>query len=203
MKRINYLIRFLPLCPLIALFVFGCAASKKDAVQTSTPGASVQASPDTVMFDPTKLGDDGIFPSEATSTSQKSERVISIETAKDAAAPVETPKREAPAKVEEEPIPEKFQKEIKRWEEQERPGWRVQILATTMDKQARDAQREAVVKFSEGVYIIYDPPMYKLRVGNCETREEAQELRKFAVALGYRDAWIVRDKIIAKVPIRD
>ncbi len=197
-----------------ALLLAGCASSRKDAGKPDASAKSGQAAgetaPDSAFFDPTKLGDDGVFPSETpapveaegalqeTQTDTAGTKVVPVE----AAEPAPMTKPPETTVEEKQPIPEKFQKDIKRWEEKESPGWRVQILASTVDHQARKAQREAEAKFKEGVYLIYDPPMYKVRVGNCETRKIAQELRQFAVALGYRDAWIVRDKIVTKVPIR-
>ena len=78
------------------------------------------------------------------------------------------------------------------------PGFRVQLLATGDELQAREAKRDAIFKFQVGVYLVFEAPMYKLRIGDCRTRKEAEALRGQAVRSGFRDAWIVPSKIMAK-----
>jgi len=76
------------------------------------------------------------------------------------------------------------------------PGFRVQICAVSDEERARQVQRDAILKFiNEEVYLIYDSPYYKVRVGNCLTRYEADKLQQFAVEKGFDDAWVVRTKI--------
>ena len=78
-------------------------------------------------------------------------------------------------------------------------GYRVQICAVTDEARARQVQREAILKFiNEEVYLIYDSPYYKVRVGNCMTRFEADKLQQLAVEKGFDDAWVVRTKIQQK-----
>jgi len=79
------------------------------------------------------------------------------------------------------------------------PGYRVQICAVSDEDKARMIQRDAIFKFiNEEVYLIYDSPYYKVRVGNCLTRYEADKLQQFAVEKGFDDAWVVRTKITLK-----
>jgi len=77
-------------------------------------------------------------------------------------------------------------------------GYRVQLVAIADEKRAMEVKREAMLKFVENVYVVFDSPLYKIRVGDCLTRREAEKLRKKAVQLGFRDAWIVRDMINRK-----
>lgn len=78
-------------------------------------------------------------------------------------------------------------------------GYRVQICAVSDEEKARQVQREAILKFpTEEVYLIYDTPYYKVRVGNCTTRLEADQLQLFATQNGFEDAWVVRTKIKSK-----
>ncbi len=78
-------------------------------------------------------------------------------------------------------------------------GFRVQICALSDEIRAKEIQREAILKFiNEEVYLIYDSPYYKVRVGNCLTRQEADQLQQLAVEKGFDDAWVVRTKIISK-----
>ncbi|UCE05566.1 MAG: SPOR domain-containing protein [bacterium] len=78
-------------------------------------------------------------------------------------------------------------------------GYRVQICAVSDEARARQIQRDAILKFiDEEVYLIYDSPYYKVRVGNCLTRYEADRLQQLAVEKGFDDAWVVRTKIKLK-----
>lgn len=78
-------------------------------------------------------------------------------------------------------------------------GYRVQICAVSDEEKARQVQRDAILKFvNEEVYLIYDTPYYKVRVGNCATRLEADQLQQFAVQNGFDDAWVVRTKVKTK-----
>lgn len=72
------------------------------------------------------------------------------------------------------------------------PGYRVQICATSDEEKARAIKRKAMLRFDERVYMVYDTPYYKVRVGDCRTRMEAEELKKKAIQKGFHDAWIVR-----------
>jgi hypothetical protein len=79
------------------------------------------------------------------------------------------------------------------------PGYRVQICAVSDEDRARQIQRDAILKFiNEEVYLIYDTPYYKVRVGNCLTRYEADQLQQLAVEKGFDDAWVVRTNITPK-----
>jgi hypothetical protein len=74
-------------------------------------------------------------------------------------------------------------------------GFRVQLLATTDENQARDAKKRAIFRFQTGVYLVFEAPHYKLRIGDCITRKEAEDLRKEASRSGFQDAWIVPSKV--------
>jgi hypothetical protein len=79
------------------------------------------------------------------------------------------------------------------------PGYRVQICAVSEEDRAKQIQRDALLKFiDQEVYLIYDTPYYKVRVGNCLTRYEADKLQQLAVEKGFDDAWVVRTNIVLK-----
>lgn len=79
-------------------------------------------------------------------------------------------------------------------------GFRVQICAVLDEDRAKQIQRDAILKFiDEDVYLIYDSPYYKVRVGNCPTRFEADKLQQLAVEKGFEDAWVVRTNITLKI----
>lgn len=75
------------------------------------------------------------------------------------------------------------------------PGYRVQLLSTKQEYGAWEAKKEAILKFEEDIHLVHEASLYKLRVGDCRTREEAEALVEKAVRKGFREAWIVRTKI--------
>ncbi|RJP82969.1 MAG: SPOR domain-containing protein [Candidatus Zixiibacteriota bacterium] len=74
-------------------------------------------------------------------------------------------------------------------------GFRVQLVATDSEGEARSVEQQALLDFPDGVYLIFDPPNYKVRVGDCESRPRAMELRDKAVKLGYPNAWVVQSRV--------
>ncbi len=78
----------------------------------------------------------------------------------------------------------------------EKPGYRVQIAALSNQDEAMQIKKEAMLKFADqGVYLIFDPPFYKIRVGDFVSRYDAEKLQQQAIQLGYKDAWIVRTRV--------
>lgn len=81
-------------------------------------------------------------------------------------------------------------------------GYRVQLLATRQEDLARKAKQKAIYKIQENVYLEFASPLWKIRVGDCKTRKEAEELREKVRRIGRREgesewsnAWIVRSQI--------
>ena len=74
-------------------------------------------------------------------------------------------------------------------------GFRVQVFATQDRNRADQLQRELVLKFDEKVYIIFEAPNYKLRVGDFLDRENAEILRMRLVSSDFPSSWIVRTRI--------
>lgn len=85
--------------------------------------------------------------------------------------------------------------ENKNIESEEVNGYRVQICAVPDEELARETQREAILKFNENIYFVYDSPYYKVRIGDCTTRFEADRLQKLAEEKGFHEAWVVRTKV--------
>ena len=78
-------------------------------------------------------------------------------------------------------------------------GFRVQILATNKIETASLVEQEAADRFEldgHKTYLLFEAPLYKIRVGDCETRQEAESLRELAKKYGYREAFPVKTKII-------
>jgi hypothetical protein len=77
----------------------------------------------------------------------------------------------------------------------ETQGFRIQIFASGNIDEATAAQRVLRNKVSDSVYVVYDPPVYKVRVGDYASRLEANQRLTRIVNAGYDDAWVVADKI--------
>ena len=78
------------------------------------------------------------------------------------------------------------------------PGYRVQIFASTDQEEAKTVRRDAILRFDESVYLIFNNPYYKVRIGDCLSRYVAENLQMDAEKKGYLDAWIVRTKVTVK-----
>lgn len=77
-------------------------------------------------------------------------------------------------------------------------GFRVQILATKNIETASLFEQEASERFQSQdykTYLIFEAPLYKIRVGDCKMRSEAENLRDLATGYGYRESFIVKSKI--------
>jgi len=75
-------------------------------------------------------------------------------------------------------------------------GYRVQVLLTGSEEQAGEATKKARMRFQENVYRVFETPYWKIRVGDCTTRKEAELLKEVAEKNGYPDAWIVPSEVI-------
>lgn len=79
-------------------------------------------------------------------------------------------------------------------------GYRVQLFASKEIDKATQEKKEAEFVFNGdgiGVYIEFDSPMYKVRIGDCATRDAAEDLRELARKRGYPTSWIVKAKVSA------
>ena len=74
-------------------------------------------------------------------------------------------------------------------------GFRVQVFATQDRNRADELQDELKIKFNEKIYIIFEAPIYKLRVGDFFDRDDAELMRMKLVSSNFPSAWIVRTKI--------
>jgi hypothetical protein len=78
------------------------------------------------------------------------------------------------------------------------PGYRVQIFASSTNEGAEKIASEARFKFTERVYVEYDAPYYKVRVGDYKNRSDAEILKQKAINVGYSDAWIAQTEVNAQ-----
>ena len=77
-------------------------------------------------------------------------------------------------------------------------GYRVQIIATQNLEKASLLEEEAKSQFSinnHQTYLVFEAPLYKIRIGDFTSRNEAEELKVQALKYGYREAFIVRTKV--------
>ncbi len=78
----------------------------------------------------------------------------------------------------------------------EKMGWKVQIFSTSDFYLADTLFKQARRMFSDyEVEKIFNSPYYKIRVGNCKTREESENLLSKAIDLDFKDSWIIRTKV--------
>ena len=82
-------------------------------------------------------------------------------------------------------------------------GYRIQIFATGSIDEANAMKQTAVQRLTEdSVYVVFDPPVYKVRVGDFLTRIEANQRLGVISAMGFADAWVVGDKITILKSVR-
>lgn len=78
-------------------------------------------------------------------------------------------------------------------------GYRVQIGAFRFETGewggAQQRASEARMRFTESVYVEFEAGLYKVRVGDCVTRSDAEILKSKALQLNYTDAFIVETTI--------
>ncbi|MDP8228290.1 MAG: SPOR domain-containing protein [Candidatus Electryoneaceae bacterium] len=74
-------------------------------------------------------------------------------------------------------------------------GYRVQVVAASDQSSARLIEENIRQQFGDIVYLIYEAPRYKVRVGNFTVRDEATLFRQQLMQAGYRDAWVVPSQV--------
>jgi len=77
-------------------------------------------------------------------------------------------------------------------------GFRIQVVSTNDLNLANSMANEIKEKFSFQTYIIFDSPNYKLRLGDFNSRKNAELIRNDLVQNGYNKSWIIRTKVLKK-----
>ncbi|MFQ6606967.1 MAG: SPOR domain-containing protein [Fidelibacterota bacterium] len=77
-----------------------------------------------------------------------------------------------------------------------RDGYRVQVLSTRDHEEADTLQAQLMERFPGEVYVTYDPPIYKVRVGNFINRPLAEEAQTRLKRMGFRRAWVIRTRVL-------
>lgn len=155
---------------IIIALIAGCASSKKEV----KPGdMGISESPYDESFDPLTLNDDDI-------------KIVSNEQSADgseSSATDDTTQQNTNTPV----------------EMQKRSGFRVQVAATSSLEKATLVQQEITANFTENnlkAYLIFETPLYKVRVGDALDRDEANTIRDFMRENGYKDAFVVPSEIV-------
>ena len=74
-------------------------------------------------------------------------------------------------------------------------GYRIQIFESTVSSIALTEAKRFQNILGDSVYIDFEAPLYKLRIGNFVERKKAERAIESIERLGAKDAWIVRTKI--------
>ncbi len=74
-------------------------------------------------------------------------------------------------------------------------GFRVQVLATKSISKADSLSNSLGSVISDSIYIVYETPNYKVRVGDYIARKTAEKVRQALIERGYASAWVIRTRI--------
>jgi cell division septation protein DedD len=78
-------------------------------------------------------------------------------------------------------------------------GYRVQVFATIYKDKAEKIRSEVQEKVKFPVYVEEIPPFYKIRIGDFQKREDAEQfLITVQKSLGYTDAFVAETTIFVK-----
>ncbi|MBN1894295.1 SPOR domain-containing protein [bacterium] len=152
--------------------VLGCASSRPGRTEQPEDGSRTGESGFIEEFDPLSLNEKDIIVRQSGTASGAPDRTGATATA--AAAAVK--------------------------ETRQVTGFRVQLLSVSDMDRAQEEKKKALFKFNERVYVEFESPLWKLRVGDFRTRKEADALRQKAVGLGYPDTWIVQTLVNVEAP---
>ena len=78
-------------------------------------------------------------------------------------------------------------------------GFRVQMLATGDRGKAENLKNELFLNYVDDIYVVFEAPNYKVRMGNFIDRKNAEKFRQILVNSGYPSAWIIRTRIEPKI----
>ena len=74
-------------------------------------------------------------------------------------------------------------------------GFRVQVLASNSMTKADSLSIILNSTVEDSVYVVYETPNYKVRIGDYVVREDADKMRQNLHKMGYRSAWVIRTRI--------
>ncbi len=74
-------------------------------------------------------------------------------------------------------------------------GYRLQIFESSSVEEANWTLRKFERSLKDSVYMVFEAPLYKLRLGNFVTKKEAEKQKTNLNKKGYKNIWIVRSRI--------
>ena len=74
-------------------------------------------------------------------------------------------------------------------------GYRLQIFESSSVEETNRTLRKFERSLKDSVYMVFEAPLYKLRLGNFATKKEAEKQKKNLNKKGYKNIWIVRSRI--------
>ena len=75
-------------------------------------------------------------------------------------------------------------------------GYRVQVLSTDNIDEANSIRAEIYEKTTrKEVYVVFEPPFYKVKVGDFTSKSEAENLRFKLTQLGYTESKVVQETV--------
>jgi len=74
-------------------------------------------------------------------------------------------------------------------------GYRLQIFESSSVEETNRTIRKFERSLKDSVYMVFEAPLYKLRLGNFATKKEAEKQKKNLNKKGYKNIWIVRSRI--------
>ena len=83
----------------------------------------------------------------------------------------------------------------------ESEGYRVQVLATRYFERADSLAVIMKNTVSDSVYVDFEAPNYKVRIGDFIDRDSAESLQQELMQMGYKSAWILRARINSQASI--
>ena len=70
-------------------------------------------------------------------------------------------------------------------------GYRIQVMISENQEDLVLAKQKLENVIKEKIYIQFELPNYKLRIGNFSSRKKAELYRAKIVRLGYRSSWVI------------
>ena len=74
-------------------------------------------------------------------------------------------------------------------------GYRLQIFESSSVEETNRTLRKFERSLKDSVYMVFEAPLYKLRLGNFITKKEAEKQKENLNKKGYKNIWIVRSRI--------
>ena len=74
-------------------------------------------------------------------------------------------------------------------------GYRLQIFESSSVEETNRTLRKFERSLKDSVYMVFEAPLYKLRLGNFVTKKEAEKQKEKLNKKGYKNIWIVRSRI--------